>query len=166
MQNAGARGKRPRGGDGIGRYAGAPIADGASVGQLFKELGSDSAHLIQQEIALAKTELRETTGRLGRVGVKLAVAAAIAIPGAMAITAFLVIGIGDLLNENYWLGALIVGVALTATAAILAKRAMRPLADGVGIPETTATLRDDARWAKQEAQAFKREFTAPMKETQ
>ena len=142
------------------RYDGAPIDDGISVGQLFKQLGSDSTHLIQQEMALAKAELRQTTSRFGQAATKLGIAAGVAIPGLMAITAFLVIAIGDLLNENYWLGALIVGVAFLMTAVVLGKRAMRLLQDGVGAPETMATLREDAQWAKEEGQAFKREFTA------
>ena len=147
-------------GNGLSRYDRVPIDDGASVGQLFKQLGSDSTHLIQQEMALAKAELRETTSRFAQAGAKLGLAAGFAIPGLIAITAFLVIAVGDLLNENYWLGALIVGIAFLVTAVVLGKRATRLLREGVGVPETVATLREDARWAKEETQAFKREFTA------
>jgi uncharacterized membrane protein YqjE len=154
-QSSGLRRARDNGGTEIYN-----TPDGVSVGELFKQLGADSTHLIQQEMALAKTELKETASRLGQAATKLGIAVGIAIPGLMALTAFLVIAIGDLLNENYWLGALIVGVAFLLIAAVLAKRAVATAKEGAGVPETKATLRDDARWAKEEAKAFKREFTA------
>ena len=137
------------------------LAPDQSVGELFRQLTTDSSHLMRQEINLAKTELKETGARLGRAGTKLGIAVGMAIPGLLALAAFLVIGLGDLMNENYWLSALIVGIAFVGIASLLAKRAMATLRDGgIGVPETVGTLREDAEWAKEEAQAFKRQFTA------
>jgi uncharacterized membrane protein YqjE len=130
-----------------------------SIGQLFRRATADSSHLIQQEIRLAKTELRETGAQLGGTAGKLGVAIAFALSGLFALTAFFIIGLGDLI-DNYWASALIVAVALLAIGGVLAKRALATLKEGVGLPETAETLREDAAWAKQEAQNFKREFTA------
>lgn len=147
----------PTGGNGRAIPA---LAPDQSVGDLFRRLTADSSHLIRQEINLAKVELKETGTRVGQAGAKLGIAVGVAIPGLLALTAFLVIGLGDLMNENYWLSALIVGLAFLGIAAVLAKRARAALSEGIGVPETVGTLREDAQWAKEEAQAFKREFTA------
>lgn len=131
-----------------------------SVGSLLKQISTDSTHLIQQEIALAKLELRQSVSAVGKAASRLGVAAGLALPGALALVAFLVIGLGDLMSGNYWASALIVGVVFVALAAIVARRAMANLKGTLGVPETLGTLRDDAAWAKQEVQAFKRELTA------
>ena len=147
---------RPNG-DGHG---GNGLSQHESVGELFKRLSADSTHLMRQEINLAKVELKESGQRLGSAVSKLGMAIGIAIPGMLALTAFLVIGLGDLI-ESYWAGALIVAVVLLVVAGIMATKAMANLKGGViAIPETAGTLREDSQWAKQEVQAFKREFTA------
>lgn len=151
--------RRESGNGGPGRALPA-LAPEQSVGDLFRQLTTDSSHLIRQEINLAKIELKETGARLGRAGTKLGIAIGVAIPGLLALAAFLVIGLGDLMNENYWLSALIVGIAFIGIAATLAKRATATLREGIGFPETVGTLREDTQWAKEEAQAFKRQFTA------
>jgi membrane protein len=147
------------GGNGADRSVPA-LAPDQSVGELFRQLTTDSSHLVRQEINLAKVELKETGKSLGQAGARLGIAVGVAIPGLLALTAFLIIGLGDLMNENYWLSALIVGLAFLGVAAVLAKRARAALKNGLGIPETAGTLREDAQWAKEEAREFKRQFTA------
>jgi uncharacterized membrane protein YqjE len=131
-----------------------------SVGHLLKQISTDATHLIQQEIALAKLELRESVSAAGKSAAQLGIALGVAIPGMLSLVAFLVIALGDLMNDNYWASALIVGVACLAVAGILARRAIANVKGKLGIPETTGTLRDDAAWAKREVQSFKRELTA------
>ena len=139
--------------------------DGQSVGELFKQLGADTSHLFRQEINLAKAELRESTTHMVKGATKIGMGAAIAIPGLMAFGAFLIIALGDLI-DNYWVSALIVSVALLAVAGIMAKRGIAEFGKGSLVPEeTVGTLREDAQWAKEESQAFKRSFTAPHSRT-
>ena len=131
-----------------------------SVSSLLKQISTDSTHLIQQEIALAKVELKESVSAVGKTAAQLGIAIGLALPGMLSLVAFLVIGLGDLI-DNYWASALIVGVAFLVVAAILAKRALGNLKGGkLGVPQTAGTLRDDAEWAKREVQSFKRELTA------
>jgi uncharacterized membrane protein YqjE len=130
-----------------------------SVSSLLKQISTDSTHLIQQEIALAKLELKESASAVGKTAAQLGIAIGLALPGMLSVVAFLVIGLGDLI-DNYWASALIVGVVFLAIAGILAKRALANLKGKLGVPETTGTLRDDAAWAKREVQSFKRELTA------
>lgn len=131
-----------------------------SVGNLLKQISTDSTHLIRQEIALAKLELRESVSAAGKSAAQLGIALGVAIPGMLSLVAFLVIALGDLMNGNYWASALIVGVACLALAGVLARRAIANVKGKLGIPETTGTLRDDAAWAQREVQSFKRELTA------
>ena len=134
--------------------------DEPSIGELFRRLTTDSSHLVQQQFELAKTELKETGTRLSQSATQVGIAAGVGLCGAMAITAFLVIGLGDLIN-NYTISALVVGVVFCVMAAVLAKRAVAIMRKpDVGLRDTAATLRDDARWAKQEIKEFKRELTA------
>jgi membrane protein len=160
MENVGNRDlPRVRANGGNGRITTYPVQE-QSIGELFRALTTDSSHLIRQEIALAKTELKESASNAGKAAAGLGTAVGVAIPGLLAITAFLVIGLGDLI-DNYWLSALIVGAVFLVTAATMAKRAMARLTNGaIGIPETAGTLREDAQWAREEVQAFTREFTA------
>lgn len=131
-----------------------------SVGELFGQLSSDAGRLVRQEVALAKAELRETGATLARDGTKIGIAVGLGLLGGMAATAFLIVALGDLL-DNYWLSALIVTVLLLGVATFLAKRAVDDIRRrGVKPEQTLATLREDVDWAKQEAQVVKRGLTS------
>ena len=136
------------------------LLDDASIGDLFRQMTSDASLLVQQEVHLAKAELKESVSRVKTMAVWFALAAALAIPGAIALTAFLVIGLGALLG-SYWAGALIVGVVLMTATLVVARRAMSTVADGkIGLPRTITSLAENASWGKEEVRAFKREMTA------
>ena len=135
----------------------------SSLGELFGQLSRDAQHLIQQEVALAKAELRETGSALARDGAKIGVAAALGLIGALAATAFVIIGLGDLL-DNYWASALLVTVIYLAVAAFLATSAMKDIKGRRMKPEETLeTLREDADWAKREARDLKTDWTSPAR---
>jgi len=130
-----------------------------SLGELFRRLTTDTSELVRQEISLAKTEARQAGATLARDGTRIGIAVGLALAGALALTAFLVILLGDLL-DNYWLGALLVGVVLLAVGGILARNAVADVKRRGLTPEQTIdSLREDARWAKQEAREVKRELT-------
>lgn len=133
---------------------------GPSLGELFGQLSADVGQLISQEMTLAKAELRETGSALAKDAAKLGVAAALGLVGLLAATAFVILALGDLL-DNYWLSALIVTVVYLVVAAVLAKGAMADLKTRSVKPErTVATLREDAKWAKREVSGIKREWTS------
>lgn len=137
-----------------------PALEEPSLGELLRRLSTDSSHLMRQQFELAKMELKETGTRWSQAATKLGVALIVALAGGLALTAFLVIGLGDLM-DNYWASSLIVGATLTVTALILIKRALAVVRqDGLGLDDTAGTLRDDAQWAKKELRNFKRELTA------
>lgn len=141
------------------RPLGEPLDD-ASISDLFKRMTSDASLLVQQEISLAKAEMKESATRVKTMAVLVAIAAALAIPGAIAVTAFLVIALGAAIN-SYWASALIVGIALLSVAALLVQRGIAKISNGkVGVPRTARSLEENAQWGKEELRAFKRELTA------
>ncbi|HEX6560308.1 MAG TPA: phage holin family protein [Longimicrobiales bacterium] len=134
--------------------------DEVPLGDLLRRFGQDAGNLVKQEIALAKIEMRESMKGYARDAGRLGVAVGVAWFGAMALVAFLVIGLGALIN-NYWLSALIWTVVLLGAAAVLAKGALAHLKRNSLAPEETVeTLKEDQRWAKQEAQEFKQRLKA------
>ncbi len=130
-----------------------------SLGELFRQLTTDTGELIRQEVNLAKAEVRQTGATVARDATKIGIAAGLALAGVLALTAFLIIGLGDAF-DNYWLSALIVAVVYLAIGGFLVRNAVADIKRrGITPRQTAATLRDDATWAKQEAREFKREIT-------
>ncbi len=145
---------------GIGRARNGSSAphDEPPIGDLFRRLSDDATRLVRQEIALAKVELRESVSVLGKSAVKVGIAAGLALLGGLAAVAFLIIALGELI-DNYWLSALIVSVVLLGIAAVMGKGAMNEIKSHEMKPaQTIDTLRDDADWAKQEIATVKREW--------
>lgn len=129
------------------------------LGELLKRLTTDTGELVRQEISLARAELRQVGATAARDGAKVAAATGLALAGGLALTAFLVIGLGALL-DNYWLSALIVGLAFVAIAATLGRSAVADVKQRGLVPQQTiASLKEDASWMKQEAREVKREIT-------
>lgn len=119
-----------------------------SVGELLSEISSDLSTLFRQEVALAKTELRQEAKAGGKAagmaagaafaGWMLAAFASLAVMFALA-------GIDPL---NFAWGAVIVAVLWAVVAAVLAGRAKK-LAKQVGPPqETIESLKEDKKWAR------------------
>lgn len=133
--------------------------EGRSLGSLFRDLSADASVLIRQEVALAKTEMRRNVGALARDVGSMAVWGVVAALGGLVMVAFLVAGLGDLL-DNYWLAALVVGLLFIAVGAFMALRALRHLRTVQMKPqETVATLRDTQAWAQGEAAELKAALT-------
>ena len=130
------------------------------LGDLFRDLASDGAALMRQEVELAKAELRETTAALTKDIVRIAVAAGVALTGTLALVAFVIVALGDAL-DNYWLSSLIVAVVFLAVAAMLARSAMKDMKDRDLKPEATvATLQADKSWAQREMRDLKQQIRA------
>ena len=142
-----------------GAVAGGGAAGEPSLGELLRRLTTDTGELVRQEVSLARAEMREVGSRVARDGTKIGIALGLALAGVLALTAFLVIALGDLVG-NYWLGALIVGLVLVGVGAFMAKSAVDDVKRrGITPQQTVATLKEDAAWAKEEVREVKRELT-------
>ncbi len=126
-----------------------------SLGELFKQLAQDSATLVKQEVALAKVEMRENLRSATKDAAMIAVGGGLLLVGILVLTAFLVAALGDLL-DNYWLGALIVGLVYVGIGGVLAKKYMGNLKkDDMGPDQTIESLKEDKRWLQSEIQQAK-----------
>jgi uncharacterized membrane protein YqjE len=139
------------------RPPGAPAPE-PSLGELFKQLAQDSATLVKQEVSLAKAEMRENLRSATKDAAMIAVGGGLLLVGLLVLTAFLVAAIGDLL-DNYWLGALLVGLVFVAVGGLLAKKNLNNLKkDDLGPGQTIQTLKEDKRWLQSEIQQAKKEL--------
>jgi hypothetical protein len=109
---------------------------------------------------LAKAEMRRTGTTLVRDGAKIGVAIGLALVGTLALSAFAVLALGQLL-DNYWLAALLVGVVLLGLGYLLGNAAVTEVKRrAIGVPQTADSLREDAAWARHEMREVRRELTA------
>lgn len=137
-----------------------PAAAEPSLGDLFRQLAQDSSTLIRQEITLAKTELSQSVSKATTDAVMIAVWGAVALVGSLVLVTFLVLLLGDIL-DNYWLSALIVGGLFTLAGGLLAKSYAKKLKNIDYKPEATIqTLKQDKAWVQSEVQSLKRDLTA------
>ena len=136
-----------------------PATTEPSLGELFKQLTSDTTELIRAEMTLAKVEMREVGTTLGRDASKIGMATGLALIGALALATFVIIGLGNLI-DSYAFAALLVGGALLAVGGYLARSAIEDIKRrGLKPQKTVQTLRDDVSWAKEEGNELKRELT-------
>jgi uncharacterized membrane protein YqjE len=141
----------------VGRGPDGPGAE-PSLGELFKQLAQDSATLVKQEVALAKVEMRENLRSAGRDAAMIAVGGGLLLVGLLVLTAALVAVIGDAL-DNYWLGALVVGLLFVVIGGLLAKKNLDNLKkDSLGPEQTIQTLKEDKQWLQSEMQQAKKEL--------
>lgn len=136
-----------------------PEPSGPGLGALLRSLGDDMGTLVRQEIRLAKAEATRTARRVAADSAWIGAGLAVAAVGGLCLVLALALGLGALL-DSYWLGTLITGAVLVLAGALFAWRGVRDLRRGELAPtRTVETLREDADWARSEAQDFKDELT-------
>jgi hypothetical protein len=113
-------------------------ADGRSLGEVMGDLTRNVSTLLQQEVALAKAELRQSGSRAGK-GIGLFAGAAIA---GILFLVFLSVsawwGLGQFIG-NEW-SALVVAAVWVIVAIILALAGKKEMERIRGLPQTTETL--------------------------
>ena len=133
-----------------------PQRDERSIGQLLKELTSETTNLLKQEVNLAKTEMSEKASRVGANLGSVAVGGAVAFLGAIALLLAVIYGLGAILNNFLspetasWLAPLIVGAILAAVGYSLIKKALETLKrESITPQRTTQSLQENKEWLKQ-----------------
>jgi hypothetical protein len=126
---------------------------------LIRSLADDMGTLLRQEVDLVKIELKHTTKRLAIDSIWIAAGGAIAAVGALCLVLAMALGLGALLG-SYWLGTLITGLFLMLVGGGFLFKGVRDLGKQPLAPkQTAASLREDARWAKEQARHFKQGLT-------
>jgi uncharacterized membrane protein YqjE len=118
------------------------------VGELLKQLATETTTLVRQELELAKAEMREKAGKAGPGFGMWGAAGVAALLALGSLTAFLILALDGAMPN--WLAALIVGLAYTAVSGFLYLRGKRRVEEaGSPVPEQTVeTLKEDVQWAK------------------
>lgn len=130
-----------------------------SLGQILKELSTETSTLLRQEVDLAKTEMSEKASRVGSNLGSVAVGGAVAFLGALALLSAIVAGLISLFDQfmdlevAVWLAPLLVGIALAAVGYGLIKKALETLKRESLTPRrTTESLQENKEWLKSKIQ--------------
>jgi hypothetical protein len=137
------------------RVARSTYRDERSIGDLIKELQSESSTLLRQEVELAKAEMRETLGTYTRNAISVAIGGALLLAALfgllwtvnMALTALLEGAVG--LETAVWLSPLILTVALAVIGMSMVKGGVNRIREESIVPRrATATLKEEKQWLK------------------
>jgi uncharacterized membrane protein YqjE len=126
------------------------------LGELVKQLASETSTLVRQELELAKAEMRQK-GRRAGVGAGMLGAATVAGLLALgALTAFFVLALDGALPN--WAAALLVAGVYGVAAAILAFRGREKVQEaGAPVPEQTKeSIEEDLQWARTQVRSGQR----------
>ena len=125
------------------------VTEPRSLGALFSELAQETGTLVRKEVELASVEMTAKAKSAGREAVLVATGAAIAMLGAMALSAALILALGMLLP--LWAAALVVGAMLAGTGGVLAVLGIRAFKGIEGAPrQTIETLEENKRWLSEQ----------------
>ena len=117
------------------------------IGELVKDLSSQTSTLVRQEIELARVELQQK-GKLAGKGAGMLGGAAIA---ALLALGALTAGLVALLDTAMatWVAALIVMALWAVIALVLATAGQKSLQKATPpAPQTVETVKEDIQWAK------------------
>jgi uncharacterized membrane protein YqjE len=132
--------------------------NGQSIGDLVKGLKDDATHLVQQEVELAKVELKNKTKQVAKDSSLLAaglVCGWFALMGIVAAASIALIMLLDRVLEiefgvAVWLGPLIVALALAGAGAALIATGRKRLEERDLKPRATVqSLQEDKEWIRE-----------------
>ena len=130
-------------------HPGVVIDPDAGIPDLIRRLVDDSKRLAQDEVQLAKLEMRERAHDATRGGIWLGVAFGAGVVALIALTVFLATLIGRAINFHYWAGTLIVAVVELGIGAFFVTRGLATLKkQSYTLPETRKEAAKTAQWAK------------------
>jgi uncharacterized membrane protein YqjE len=118
------------------------------IGELLKQLASETTNLVRQELELAKAEMREKAAKAGPGFGMIGAAGGVALLGVGSLTAFFVLALDGALPN--WLAALIIAIVYGAVAAVLYMRGKQKVEDAGSLAprQTIESVKEDVEWAK------------------
>jgi hypothetical protein len=130
----------------LGPSASAAESD-ASLGELFSKLTSDMSGLVRDEVQLAKVELKDEIGKVGKAGGMLGGAALAAYMAVVLLSFAAAWGLAELMAVGW--AFLIVGAVWAVAGTLLYLRGREQLQRVDLKPEQTIdTLKEDVQWVK------------------
>jgi len=142
---------------GNGRAARLAAEVGKPIGLLLRELLDKTRALLQDELRLAKAELREQLVLLGRNLVWIGIGAGLALAAILVLCIALNRGLTVLFAQfmdpeiAVWLVPLLLGVVLAGVGAVLIMKGVKTLREHMNLmPEKIKqTLKEDKEWLRQ-----------------
>lgn len=120
----------------------------AGLGELLGRLSEQFSRLVQQEIALAKAEVRDEIAKVRRAAALFGAVAAAGVLAMLMLAFAAAWGLAEVMAPG--LAFLLVGVVLAVAAGVLFQRARSLTQDIDPVPEkTVSTLKEDAQWVKE-----------------
>lgn len=98
-----------------------------SYAEILKEIGTSTRDLVQSEVSLITTELKDSAQKAGRHMAQAAAFGALLAISVFPLLAFVVIGLGNLLGGRYWLSSLLVGLVCAIVGGVMAYRAYKKI---------------------------------------
>jgi hypothetical protein len=139
--------------------------DSRSIPELIRELSSEGADLVRQEVALAKTELSEKLDTYRSSMIAMAAGGGVLLAALLLLIQALSNGLTALLAQGMdleiavWLAPLILTVVVAAIGWGMISGAKKKMADEGLTPELTKqTLIEDKRWASRKVGDVKEEI--------
>lgn len=121
-----------------------------SIGELLRDLASDSANLVRQELVLARTEAQDKLHQSITASVVLIAGALMAFAALIVLLDALVYGLAEA-GMARWLAALVVGGVVAAIGFLLVRKGQSDLAETRLTPErTAASVRKDLNMVKEQ----------------
>ena len=118
------------------------------VGELVKEVTNDLTTLFNQELALAKLEVKNEAKKAGKTAGAFGGAGVAGYFAVLFASLTLMFALASLFDSYVW-AALVVTVLWAIVGAVLFSRAKKQAAEINPKPEMTVqTLKEDAQWAK------------------
>ena len=134
----------------LGPNGGVPPEDDLrdrGIGELVKDLASQTSTLVRQEVQLAQAELTHK-GKVAGKGAGLLAGAAVAGLLALGALSAALIALLDKVMDT-WVAALIVMALWAIVAAVLAKSGQKALQQATPpAPQTVESVKEDIQWAK------------------
>jgi hypothetical protein len=133
-----------------------PSSNPNSITGLLKELRDETTTLMRQEVALAKTEMKENVSRMGGHVAHIAIGGFVAYAGIIV----LLIGIGHLLGAvlikagmdeqvAQWLAPSSIGLVIAIIGYMMLAKARHAMAhDEMAPRQTVESLRENKEWAQ------------------
>ena len=130
-----------------------------SLGDLLRDLSTETSELFRKEVELAKTEMTEKAARVGSDVGAIAVGGGMALAGSLALAYAAIMGLTALLDTflplgvAVWLAPLVVGGALVMLGLGRIKKAVADLKETSFAPRhTTQSLQENKQWLKAKIQ--------------
>jgi hypothetical protein len=130
-----------------------------SLGELLRDLSTETGDLLRKEVELAKTELSEKASRVGTDVGAIVLGGAMAFAGGLALLLAAIYGLTAVLDTflplgvAVWLAPLIVGAVLVLVGYGRIKTAVGDLKNTSLTPrQTTRSLEENKQWLKAKIQ--------------